>query len=126
MTLFLDTHVAVFAYAGDPDLWSPQATHMMDAATEIWLSPMVILELRYLNESGRIGVGELQIVRALEHQFGILVDRDGMGDAIFEATSLAWTRDPFDRIITAHASMREAWLLTRDGTIRDNYERAVW
>ncbi|MCF7950382.1 MAG: hypothetical protein K9L57_01970 [Spirochaetaceae bacterium] len=37
-----------------------------------------------------------------------------------------WTRDPFDRLITAQADIQAASLLTKDGTIRTHYPKAVW
>ncbi|MEW6429296.1 MAG: hypothetical protein AB1568_14815 [Thermodesulfobacteriota bacterium] len=43
---------------------------------------------------------------------------------ITEAQPQGWTRDPFDRIITATAAAREATLLTRDESIRNHYPKA--
>lgn len=43
-----------------------------------------------------------------------------------KATSLDWTREPFDRIIVAQAIAREASLVTRDQTILANFAGAVW
>jgi PIN domain nuclease of toxin-antitoxin system len=37
-----------------------------------------------------------------------------------------WTRDPFDRLIVAHAKAAHAPLLTVDQTITKHYERAVY
>lgn len=45
---------------------------------------------------------------------------------IERATTLSWTRDPFDRIITAHAMLDENPLVTMDEAILANYSRAVW
>ena len=45
---------------------------------------------------------------------------------IAEANRLSWTRDPFDRIITAHASLQKAPLLTKDTTISSHYKKAFW
>jgi PIN domain nuclease of toxin-antitoxin system len=39
---------------------------------------------------------------------------------------MKWTRDPFDRLITAQAALGESTLLTKDDTIRTNYANAVW
>ena len=35
-----------------------------------------------------------------------------------------WTRDPFDRLITANASAAAALLVTADGAMRRHYRRA--
>ncbi|MEX2443260.1 MAG: hypothetical protein WD492_06635 [Alkalispirochaeta sp.] len=126
MTLFLDTHVAAFVHAGDVSLFSPAATHMINTARDIRLSPMVVLELSYLWERGKIAFPGEQISSFLVTQYGITVDTQGVGDGILNATSFSWTRDPFDRTITAHAAYFGAFLLTRDQNIRDNYPAAVW
>jgi PIN domain nuclease of toxin-antitoxin system len=126
LTVFLDTHVAVYAYHGDPDLWSPPAVHMMEAATRILISPMVVLELQYLRDLGKISVDAGIVMQTLKQQFGMVVDEAGSGAAIINALSVGWTRDPFDRIITAHAILKNAYLLTRDQIIRDNCQYAVW
>lgn len=36
-----------------------------------------------------------------------------------------WTRDPFDRIVVAHAALRESPLVTRDRNVRGHYPQAV-
>jgi PIN domain nuclease of toxin-antitoxin system len=126
LTVFLDTHVAVFLHAGDAALFSPAATHMLNASRVIRISPMVVLEMSYLSESRKIAYPGDQIAAFLHSQYDIAVDRDGTGPSVLAAASITWTRDPFDRIITAHAAHYGAFLLTRDGTIRDNYPAAIW
>ena len=42
------------------------------------------------------------------------------------AERLTWTRDPFDRLITAAAAAGEHPLVTRDPVIREHYAGAVW
>jgi PIN domain nuclease of toxin-antitoxin system len=42
------------------------------------------------------------------------------------AAGLTWTRDPFDRLIAAHAIVADAPLLTADRTILDNLPQAIW
>lgn len=39
---------------------------------------------------------------------------------------LSWTRDPFDRIIVAPASLNHNILVTKDQSILKNYENAKW
>jgi len=39
---------------------------------------------------------------------------------------IIWTRDPFDRLIVAHAIKANCNLLTKDEKIRKNYAHAVW
>jgi PIN domain nuclease of toxin-antitoxin system len=42
------------------------------------------------------------------------------------ARKIKWTRDPSDRLITAHAALGDDTLLTRDKIIRANYALAAW
>jgi len=37
-----------------------------------------------------------------------------------------WTRDPFDRIIVGNAAAENAVLITKDNSILEHYEHAVW
>jgi PIN domain nuclease of toxin-antitoxin system len=42
------------------------------------------------------------------------------------AKELSWTRDPFDRLISAHAIVANVPLITADETIREHLHLAVW
>jgi PIN domain nuclease of toxin-antitoxin system len=42
------------------------------------------------------------------------------------AAGLTWTRDPFDRLIAAHAILSGAPLLTADRRILANLPQATW
>ncbi|TVQ29004.1 MAG: PIN domain nuclease [Spirochaetaceae bacterium] len=126
MTVYLDTHVAAYVHTGDLTLLSPTAIHMLEAAQSTRISAMVVLELQYLYEQGQIAYPGDQIAGFLHDRFGVVVDSEGVGAAVLHATSFAWTRDPFDRTITAQAARAGAFLLTRDPIIRDNYAGAVW
>ena len=43
-----------------------------------------------------------------------------------QALAEKWSRDPFDRLIVAHAKAQKTPLVTRDEKIRENYRLAVW
>ncbi|MGB0679193.1 MAG: PIN domain-containing protein [Polyangiales bacterium] len=42
------------------------------------------------------------------------------------AWSITWTRDPFDRLIVAHAMAADARLITCDATLREHSKIALW
>ena len=42
------------------------------------------------------------------------------------AERLSWTRDPFDRLIVAQASLAGAPLVTKDRMIRKHFAKAAW
>ena len=123
--IYLDTHVVVWLYAGLTEKISPKATELINA-NPLYISPMVQLELEYLNEIGRITVGSAIIVETLSISIGLELCQLSFPQIITEAVTETWTRDPFDRIIVAHAKSRKAELLTKDSSILENYPKAIW
>jgi len=122
----LDTHVALWAVNPDEhDRLSNVATTALESDT-LRVSPMVRLELAYLHETGRITAAPGAVLQRARRVFGVADAEDAFGDVIEQAQAMTWTRDPFDRIIAAHAVAAGARLLTRDETIRDNLDIAVW
>ncbi|MGO9289800.1 MAG: type II toxin-antitoxin system VapC family toxin [Polyangia bacterium] len=123
--IHLDTHVVVWLYAGDLRRFSPAARRRLDRE-ELRISPMVALEVQYLHEVGRISENAGVVLSDLARKLG-LVQAEGEFSAVAAAAmDLGWTRDPFDRVIVAHAALYGATLLTKDRSIRRNYGRAVW
>lgn len=123
--IFLDTHVLVWLYGGllekIPDLVQTQLE-----AGDLFVSPMVELELNFLNEIGRITVTGSEIIRYLDAHIGITVSRIDFYRIVEEAALLHWTRDPFDRLIVANAAVFQASLITKDERIRQHYSRSLW
>ena len=122
--IHLDTHVVVWLYAGDRARLRPvwKTLNKSDLA----ISPIVLLELQYLYEIGRV-------TEPAENVFLDLVERVGLrpSDAPFSSVvkqSLAqnWTRDPFDRLIVANAIVDNHPLLTLDEHIRAHFPMAIW
>ena len=125
MILHLDTHVVVRLYAGDRERFPPRAQAALDHARLVY-SPIVELEVQYLHEIGRITVGPDTILPYLTDRIGLAVDETPYVVVVRASRGLSWTRDPFDRLITAAAIVSNRSLLTRDRTIRDHYEGAFW
>lgn len=124
--IYLDTHVAAWLYARGREMLSERATELIEANSEIRISPMVRLELQYLFEIGRVGAPALSVIDTLQSTLGMSVCNSGFPAVILEAEGQRWTRDPFDRIIVAQAALHDAPLLTKDETIQRHYGRAVW
>ena len=54
------------------------------------------------------------------------VDDISLSEVTNHFLDISWTRDVFDRMITAHAIATESPLITRDHKILENYSMAIW
>ena len=124
--IYLDTHVVLWLYARKGEGLSPRARRLIEDEPEIAISPMVLLELDYLYEIGRTTLGSTPVYDYLYQHIEIRVCEKSFTDIIRMASKQSWTRDPFDRIITAQAAIDRNNLITKDKTIRKNYKKAVW
>jgi PIN domain nuclease of toxin-antitoxin system len=121
---FLDTHAAVFLYADHRQI--PRQVWAVLDGEDLFLSPMAGLELDFLYEIGRITEDPRTILDSIERDYHVSLEHEGWIRAPEIARTLSWTRDPFDRLIVAHAITFGAYLLTRDERIRHNYRHAFW
>lgn len=123
--IHLDTHVVVWLYDGRTDL-IPQGTYRLLEKSEVGISPAVVLELEYLFETRRVTEHSHAYVSDLSSRIGLVVLSDSFEGVAWQAVRETWTRDPFDRLIVAQASMRQVKLVTKDKLIRKNYPHAIW
>jgi PIN domain nuclease of toxin-antitoxin system len=123
--IHLDTHVVVWLYAGDLSRFPAGARKRLERE-QLRISPIVGLELEYLHEVGRISEGASVVLEDLARRLGLAEDDGDFASVVTEARGLAWTRDPFDRLIVGHAAAGATSLLTKDRTIRRHYRHAVW
>lgn len=123
--MHLDTHAAIWLYVGDTARF-PVAARRRIESEPLEISPMVGLELTVLHEIGRIAGPAEVVLPALADDFGVSVSLTPFAAVVRAATALTWTRDPFDRLICAHAIADDALLLTRDRLIREHLDRARW
>lgn len=93
---------------------------------EWYISPMVRLELQFLHEIGRINPTADAITADLYQRVGLEVCAKPFNDVIANSMRQSWTRDPFDRIIVAHADLDNELLITSDRNIRTHYAYAKW
>lgn len=95
--------------------------------SDLLISPMVLLELQYLYKIRRIVRPPQALLNQLETQMGLRLCDHPFPAIIHTALFETWTRDPFDRVIVAHArSNGYAPLVTSDDKIRENYPNTVW
>lgn len=122
---YCDTHVVVWLTAGRLDLLSPEAERAVGRG-DLRVSPMVVLELEYLHEIGRLAVYSDDVIEALRTGLGMQLCEIAFRHVVAEAVGYTWTRDPFDRLIVAQASVGGGVLVTRDKRMRANFDGAVW
>jgi len=127
VSAYLDTHVAVRLANSDLSLISQPALDTI-AKTDLLISPMVLLELEYLFElkkETRLTAEDIQ--RKLELELGVRVCPLNFRAITRVAAGEKWTRDPFDRIIVAHAKANGlSPLISADRLIMQNYPRCIW
>jgi PIN domain nuclease of toxin-antitoxin system len=121
----LDTHVVVWLYAGLPERLPPSIRQRLNAS-DLYISPMVMLELQYLYEIGRTTEPGSVVVLDLSQRIGLRVSEESFQHVITLALQQTWTRDPFDRIIVGQAAWQQRTLVTKDRAMRDHYPYALW
>jgi PIN domain nuclease of toxin-antitoxin system len=125
-TAYLDTGIVVWLAQGSLAKLSPRATALLETAS-LLVSPMVLVELEYLLEAGRIKLPARDIQRKVEHELGVRVCDLPFPSIASAALDERWTRDPFDRFIVAHAKASGfASLISAGREIAQHYPRTVW
>jgi len=123
--IYLDTHVVVWLYAGKVENFSEQAKELINGH-EVFISPVVRLELQYLFEIQRTTVEANEIVFDLSDRIGLKICDKSFNTIVSGALNFSWTRDPFDRIVVSNAAINHNILVTKDQNILENYEKAMW
>lgn len=126
MIAYLDTHIVLWLAAGKVNRLSSKARGLLDRA-ELLLSAMAYLELEYLHELGRTRLLARDLLEKVGHETNLRLCDLPFAEIASAALDEKWTRDPFDRLIVAHAKVNGfAPLISADETIRKHYPRAVW
>jgi PIN domain nuclease of toxin-antitoxin system len=121
----LDTHVVVWLYAGEIGRFPETARKVLDRDL-LLISPAVALEVQYLHEIGRITKTARVVIEDLRDRMGLSYAEADFAAVVSKALTLSWTRDPFDRLIVAHALADDARLLTADKVMRKHVRHAFW
>ena len=124
MSVHLDTHVALWLAAGDKRRLRPIASRL--ARGLLFVSPIVVVEMELLRAIGRIRGRVSDVLEVLTVDHGVSEAGGEAREIGHHARLLGWTRDPFDRLIVAHALASRATLLTADETILEHCARAQW
>lgn len=117
IVILLDTNAVIWL---DQD--HLRARKLARTASRLFVSPATLLELQMLEETGRLrlraGIGGI-----VESDRWELDDPPAV-EWFEQAAGESWTRDPFDRLIVAHARLRRFRLATGDAAILQRLMRA--
>lgn len=123
---YVDTHIAVFLHDGLVERFTPSAKREIEAS-DLLISPMVLLELEYLFKRKKIGIPARDLYHTIQMDFGVNLCGLPFAKVVDAAIEIDWTSDPFDRLIVAQAKAnRASALITKDELIREKYPRAIW
>jgi PIN domain nuclease of toxin-antitoxin system len=112
--ILLDTNAVVWFHRGHR-----RGRRLESHAGQLYVSPVSLLEIQFLVEIGRIRLRTGSAVRDLAADDRWVVDNPSSVDWFERALDLPWTRDPFDRLLVAHAALRGWRLATGDGDLLD-------
>jgi PIN domain nuclease of toxin-antitoxin system len=107
--ILLDTNALIWLLAGNKRI------RKLPKGARLYVSPVNLLELRFLDEIGRIRFKTTP--DAVEDDDRFVVDDPSSASLFKAAARLGWTRDPFDRLIVGHAQLRGWRLATSDSMI---------
>jgi PIN domain nuclease of toxin-antitoxin system len=125
MIAYLDTHAAIRIAHGRGRI-GRDAAKLIQRAT-LLISPIVLVELEYLYEIGRLTLPGKDVLRKLEYELGLRLCDLPFADVAKAALDEKWTRDAFDRIIVAQTRLNGlAGLISADENIAKHYPRTVW
>jgi PIN domain nuclease of toxin-antitoxin system len=111
--ILLDTHALVWMGAGR------RRVRSLHGRGRLFVSPASLLEIQYLIEAGRLRLR----ARSLDAVVGDprwSLDDPAAADWFRKACDIDWTRDPFDRLLVAHARIRNWRLATADDHLLDH------
>lgn len=126
MIAYLDTNAVIRLAHGRTRAIGTDASRLI-RRSELLISPMVLIEIEYLYEIGRLTLPAQDILRKMEHEIGLRLCDLPFEDVARAALDEKWTRDAFDRVIVAQAKVKGlAPLISADERVANHYPRTVW
>ena len=89
------------------------------------VSPVSFLEIQFLAEVGKLEVDNPSFTEAVIADARFLVDEVPLVALVRQALASTWTRDPFDRLLTAHSAARRVPLCTLDDRVRAHHSLLI-
>jgi PIN domain nuclease of toxin-antitoxin system len=107
--ILLDTNALIWLHRDDS-----RTAIIAGRGGRLYASPASILELQFLSEVGRLRLKRGATVAQIVHDEHWAIDDPPSAAWFEEAVGVGWTRDPFDRLLVAHARLRKWPLATGD------------
>jgi PIN domain nuclease of toxin-antitoxin system len=109
--ILLDTHAVIWLAEGH------RRAAPLAKFAQLFLSPVSVLEVQFLAEAGRLRLARGASAITLADDDRWRMDEPPPLKWFAEACTIAWTRDPFDRLLVAHARVRRWRLATADDVL---------
>ena len=109
--ILLDTNAVIWVDRGHPRIRS-----LLRGGQRLYISPATVLELQFLHEARRIRLRDGTVQSIVDDDRWVLDDPPA-ASWFQRAADLSWTRDPFDRLLAAHAQVRRWRLATSGGDL---------
>ena len=106
--ILLDTNALIWLHQGH------RRSRALGRVPRRYISPVSVLELQFLVEAGKLRLVERASLSDITSDPRWALDEPPASRWFSAAAELSWTRDPFDRLIVAHARLRGWKLATGD------------
>lgn len=111
--ILLDTNAILWILTGHR-----RASALLEQEAGLAISPVSLLELKFLIEVGRLEETTSDSLSWVANDSRWRLDNPTSQQLFVAALDLSWTRDPFDRLLCAHASSRQWKLATSDRNLK--------
>lgn len=109
--ILLDTNALLWLHHGH------RRGRPLEERGDLYASPATLLEIQLLLETGRLRLRAGAGVRQIVDDARWMMDDPSSFDWFDRALEIGWTRDPFDRLLVAHAQLRGWRIATGDGDL---------
>ena len=113
--ILLDTNALLWLHRGHP-----RSRPLNRSAGRLYVSPATVLELQLLIEVGRLRLKPRASVVDLTTDSRWMLDDPPAARWFERALAGGWTRDPFNRLLVAHAQLRGWRIATGDAAILEH------
>ena len=122
MKCLLDTHFFIWIVTAAPRL---KRYPWLQRYAPWGVSPVSFLEIQILAELGKLKLQRVELIQAVRSDPRFVLDDVSVLALVEKAAELGWTRDPFDRLLTAHSAVRRLPLCTTDAEIQAHHNLIV-